>query len=234
MSHPRQIRLMVHGARGKMGARIVALARDDARFNIVAAHDVHDSAQADRLAPGSIDVLIDFSSDHGARRAATLARTLRCALLVGTTGLSQDSLDFIEQSARWVPVMVAANTSLGVAVLNHLAAEAARLLGSEFNIDLIESHHTAKRDAPSGTALRLAQALRDRAGIELPRQRIHSLRAGDIVGEHLIQFAGPGEILCISHQATNRDLFVRGALRAAAWLCGKPPGRYTIEQSLGL
>ncbi|MCI0674357.1 MAG: hypothetical protein L0Y42_01120, partial [Phycisphaerales bacterium] len=112
MSHPRQIRLMVHGARGKMGARIVALARDDARFNIVAAHDVHDSAQADRLAHGSIDVLIDFSSDHGARRAATLARTLRCALLVGTTGLSQDSLDFIEQSARWVPVMVAANTSL--------------------------------------------------------------------------------------------------------------------------
>jgi 4-hydroxy-tetrahydrodipicolinate reductase len=226
---------MVHGARGKMGARLVAVARDDnARFNVVAAHDVHDSEQADRLAPGSVDVLIDFSSDQGARRAASVARSLRCALLVGTTGLSQDSLDFIEQAARSVAVMVAANTSLGVAVLNHLSAEAARLLGPEFSIDVIEAHHTAKRDAPSGTALRLTQALRDRAGVEVPRERVHSVRAGDIIGEHSIQFAGPGEILCISHSATNRDLFVRGALRAAAWLCGKPAGRYTIEQSLGL
>lgn len=234
MSAASAIRLLVHGARGRMGTRIAALARDDARFKLVAAHDIEDRAQADAIAPSAFDAIIDFSSSEGALHAAELAIKHRAALVVGTTGLSSNFLEFIEVAARSTPVMIAANTSLGVAVLNHLAAEAARLLGSDFDVDLIEAHHAMKRDAPSGTALRLRDALRHEADVELPDERIHSIRAGDIIGEHTIQFSGPGEKIKIFHSATNRDLFARGALRAAAWLRGKPPGRYTIEQSFGL
>ena len=234
MTQGHTIALFVNGARGRMGARIVEAARQDARFRVVAAHDRDDIDAANRVPVGTVDALIDFSSDQGAQRAAELARTHRAALVVGTTGLSANSLAAIELSARSVPVMVAPNTSLGVAVMKHLVLEAARLLGREFDVDLFEAHHAAKRDQPSGTALRLVQALRDKAGVELPEARVHCIRAGDITGEHQVQFSGSGEILRISHSATNRDLFVRGALRAAAWLHGKSAGRYTIEQSLGL
>ena len=129
--------------------------------------------------------------------------------------------------------MIAPNTSLGVAVLNHLAAVAAGLLGTRYGVNLIEAHHTGKRDAPSGTALRIADTLR-RAGAELPAESIHAIRSGDVVGEHTVEFAGGGERIRICHMATSRDLFARGALEAAAWLHGRPPGRYTIEQALGL
>jgi 4-hydroxy-tetrahydrodipicolinate reductase len=228
------IRLLVHGAKGRMGARICALARDDSRFNLVAAIDRDDHAQADALRERSIDSIIDFSSEEGAPHAVKLALRHHAALLVGTTGLSSQALATIASAASSVPVMVAANTSLGVAVLNHLIAEAARLLGPAFNIDLIEHHHTAKKDAPSGTALRLVQTLKDKAGVVLPAERVHAVRAGDIIGDHVIEFAGPGERIRVGHFATTRDVFVHGALRAAAWLAGKPAGRYTIEQSLGL
>jgi 4-hydroxy-tetrahydrodipicolinate reductase len=228
------IRLLINGARGRMGARIEALARQDARFSVIAAVDRDDVDRALALEPGSIDAIIDFSSNEGAASAATLATRHGAALLVGTTGLSDASRDAVQAAARAVPAMIAPNTSLGVAVLGHLIAEAARLLGPEFNIDLIESHHAMKRDAPSGTALRLAQALKDRASIELGEHQIHCIRAGDIIGEHALQFAGPGERITISHSATSRDLFARGALRAAAWLAGQPPGLHTIEQSLEL
>jgi 4-hydroxy-tetrahydrodipicolinate reductase len=226
------VRLLVHGSQGRMGARIAALAREDARFDLIAAHDREDSAQSDSLAVGLIDAIIDFTSDEGAQRAAELAQKHRAALLVGTTGLSAKTIEILGKSARYAPVMIAPNTSLGVAVMNHLIAEAARLVGADFHIDLIESHHIMKRDAPSGTALRLKQTLRDKLGIDLPDDRIHCLRAGDIIGEHTMQFSGPGEIIKISHTATNRDLFVRGALRAIAWLHGRTPGMYTVEQSL--
>ncbi len=231
-SHP--IRLLVHGARGKMGARIVDLARQDVRFNVVAAHDVDDAAQADAIAVGSIDAVIDFSSTQGARHATELALKHRAALLIGTTGLPSDFVEFSGLAARSIPVMIAPNTSLGVAVLAHLAAEAARLLGNDFDIQLIDDHHAAKRDAPSGTALRLRDALRQKTGVELPLERIKSIRQGDTIGRHTIIFSGPEENLEILHSATSRDLFARGALRAAVWLHGKAPGRYTVEQSFGL
>ena len=234
MSQPRPVRLLINGARGKMGARIHALAREDQRFIIIAAIDRDDSAQADSLPPQSIDAIIDFSSEPGALRAAQLAKAHQAALLVGTTGLPGSAIDQLNALAKHVPVMIAPNTSLGVAVLNHLIAEAARLLGPEFNIDMVEAHHTMKRDAPSGTALRLVQTLEARAGVKLAPDRIHCIRAGDIIGEHTLQFAGPGERITIAHAASSRDLFARGALRAAAWLAGKPAGPYSIEQSLGI
>jgi 4-hydroxy-tetrahydrodipicolinate reductase len=118
--------------------------------------------------------------------------------------------------------------------MSHLAGEAARRLGEAFDIDIIEAHHAQKRDAPSGTALRLSAAISARAGRDVPAERTHAIRAGDIVGEHTILFSGPGENLSISHAARDRDVFAAGALHAAAWLAGRAPGRYTMEDALGL
>ena len=237
------VRLLINGARGRMGALLAGLARDDSRYVIAAQRDVndHDHASGGPLAPGpAIDVVIDFSSDVGVRDACRLAREHHAALLVGSTGLSAQTMALLDETARSVAVLPAPNTSLGVAVLALLAGEAARLLGPSFDIDIIETHHTMKKDAPSGTALRLAKAIEQRSAARgggttpFPSQRIHSIRAGDVVGEHIVHFAGPGERLTLTHTATSRELFARGALQAALFLAGKPPGRYTIEQALGI
>ncbi len=227
------IRLAVHGAAGRMGARTCTLSRDDPRFQLVSEIDQKsNTGTAD--ADTSIDAVIDFSADEGARCAVALALEHGAALMVGTTGLSRQTLSSIEVAAQEIPTMIAPNTSAGVAVMTHLVAEAARLLGPDYDIDLIEVHHIAKRDAPSGTALRIAETMRRRAGIDLPADRIHPVRAGDVIGEHTVEFFSAGERIRIAHLATSRDLFARGALDAAAWLHGRKPGRYTIEQSLGL
>ncbi len=225
------IRLLVHGASGRMGTRICELAERDERFVIAARIDAANARSAHGDAPIACDVVIDFTSDAGAQEACEYARSSRAALLVGSTGLSQETLKKLGFCAESIPVMVAPNTSLGVAVVNHLIAEAHRLLGCDFDIDIVDTHHNQKRDAPSGTALRLAKTLRE-AGAHLPDERIHALRAGDVIGDHSVEFAGPGERIKIFHQATNRDLFARGALRAATWLVGRAPGMYTIEDSL--
>ena len=228
------IHLAVHGALGRMGARVCTLARDDPRFDLVTQIDQKGNGADGSNAAARVDVVIDFSTDEGARGAVEYALRHDAALMIGTTGLLRQTLSVIEVAAQTTAVMVAPNTSAGVAVLNYIAAEAARLLGPAFSIDLVEVHHAAKRDAPSGTALRIAETLRRRAGVELPAERIHALRAGDVVGEHTVEIIGNGERLRLAHIATNRDLFARGALDAAAWLHGRPPGQYTIEQALGL
>jgi 4-hydroxy-tetrahydrodipicolinate reductase len=234
MTDTRSICLLIHGARGRMGARISALAATDRRFCVVGEHDVDDRERDEAHPSGSVDVIIDFSSDSGAQHALALAQRLSCALLIGTTGLSPATQAAVDAASRMVAVMVAANTSRGVAVVNHLIAQAARLLGPAYGIDLVESHHSGKKDAPSGTALRMVKALKDHASVDVPADRIQSIRAGDIIGEHMMSFTGPGERVQIAHIATSRDVFALGALQAAAWLAGKPAGRYTIEQSLGL
>lgn len=216
-----------------MGSRLCALVANDARFELVAAIDRADPepVQTDALA---LDAIIDFSSDAGAREAAALARRHRAALLVGTTGLSDETKQIVMALADTAAVMIAPNTSLGVAVMSHLVAEAARLLGSRYDIDVIETHHAMKKDAPSGTALRLVKALEEKGGRAIASDRVHVLRAGDVIGEHTVQFAGPGEKISITHSATSRDLFVLGALDAAAWLARQKPGRYVVEQAMGL
>jgi 4-hydroxy-tetrahydrodipicolinate reductase len=216
-----------------MGARVCTLARDDPRFGLVAQIDLESNTEAVTEGDAPVDVVIDFSSDEGARNAMRIASEHGAAVLVGTTGLSRQTLSVIEVAARTHPVMIAPNTSLGVAVMNHLAAVAAGLLGDRYTVNLVETHHTRKLDAPSGTALRIADTLR-RAGARLPDDHVHAIRSGDVVGEHTVEFAGGDERIRITHQAGSRDLFVRGALEAAAWLHGRPPGRYFIEQALGL
>lgn len=230
----RPVRVVMHGARGRMGARILACAADDPAFRVVAALD-HGDAAAWRAARGGhrrADVVVDFSSDAGAREAALVASEEPCPLLVGTTGLTAETMAALERAAERAAVMVAPNTSLGVAVARRLVADAARMLGRGWDADIIEWHHHHKKDAPSGTALALADAAAS-GGHPIPRQRIAAVRAGDIIGEHVVMFAGPGEILEVRHRATTRDVFALGALRLAAWLAERPAGMHSIESWLG-
>lgn len=234
------INLVVVGAAGRMGARLCALANDDERFELVG--EIDENTSENTLAKPTerpndhpknrIDAIIDFSSDAGARKAAQYAIEHEAALLICTTALLPQTHDIIEVASRKVPAMIASNTSFGVAVLIKLVTEAARLLGSDFHVNLTEIHHVFKKDAPSGTALRIAESLRKQAGVKLAEDQIHSLRSGDVIGEHIVEFGGPGERIKIEHLATNRDLFACGALKLTHWLTQQPPGMYTVEQAI--
>lgn len=241
--------VIVHGATGRMGARIIALSLLDPSVRIVGAADAFDSPRigGESGAPGVTiktaknlsetgvlaRVVVDFSSDEGARAAADLAVAIGAALLIGTTGLSDRTRERLRAAAREVAVVVAPNTSLGVAVVSNLARDAARALGPAFECSIVEAHHSRKKDAPSGTALRLAAAVRS-AGHALRDDQVVAIRGGDVVGEHTVRFAGPGEYIEITHRATSRDLFAIGAIHAAKWLDGKPAGEYSIEDALGM
>jgi 4-hydroxy-tetrahydrodipicolinate reductase len=225
-------RIALIGASGRMGMRIDALAHADAEATI-ALRLGHSAVCAPAPEPGAIDVVVDFSSESGTRAAMQLAQGTGAALLVGTTGLSAEILQELTSLARRQAVLIAPNTSLGVAVTRKLARLAAELLGpAGWSVDIVESHHDRKKDAPSGTALALAGAL-DAGGMAVPGDRIHAIRAGDTVGEHEIRFAGPSERIHLVHQAVSRDLFAAGALRAAKWLHGRPAGSYTMDELLG-
>ncbi len=235
MSAP--VRVLIHGASGRMGQTLLRLAaeRDDL---IIAAAVAPPSADAallgqpfhplDRIesAP-DFDVAIDFSLPAGLDAILSLCAARGAALVSGTTGLAPQQLVMLRSAAKHVPVLWAANFSLGVAVLEDLVERAAAALHA-WDCDILESHHTRKLDAPSGTALALGAAA-TRGGAE---PRYASLRAGDIVGEHLVQFAGQGERIELIHRATNRDIFARGALHAAVRLAGRAPGSYRLRDLL--
>ena len=218
-------RLVIPGPTGRMGRRLIALAEADEWFEIVATPG-RDGAV------GGIggDVLIDFTLPGGLPRWVAACRESGMGLMCGTTGLDDEQAELLDELAREVPVLHATNTSLGIAVLNKLAADAARLLGDAYGIEVVETHHRHKKDAPSGTAATLAATLKDATGRDaIPT---HSLRIGDVVGEHTVHLAADGERLALTHQATTRDTFAHGALRCARWLQGKPAGRYTVDDVL--
>jgi 4-hydroxy-tetrahydrodipicolinate reductase len=244
--------IIVFGARGRMGMRIAALGAGDGSFVVGA---LVDRAPGEPASAGSragdgtamvvqtadsieknavlCDVVIDFSSDAGAAQSLALARRLDAALLVGTTALMPATMDELRRASASTAVLVSPNTSLGVAVLSVLVKQACRMLGAEYHASIVEAHHAAKKDAPSGTALRLAASARE-AGHTLRDDQIVAIRGGDVVGEHTVRLAGPGEYIELTHRATTRDLFARGALRCAAWLKGKPAGWYTMQDVVGL
>lgn len=260
MSNPKvnqPVRILVFGALGRMGTRIGELASHDRRFELLAgitrsapsapSTSAHPSSTQHRSAwaghaplktPENIgdfrnhaNVVIDFSSDVGTREALRAAVDLRVGLLVGTTALSDATIQLLRDAARSIPVLVAPNTSLGVAVVARIAKVAAHALGNAFDCSIVEAHHNQKKDAPSGTALRIARAVRE-AGAKLPDDQILAMRGGDVVGEHTLRFAGTGEYIEITHRATTRDLFARGALHAAHWLARQTAGWYTIEDTI--
>ena len=233
------IRLLIHGATGRMGQALLWLAAQaPADFTVVAAvsrkpsqrvvDGVPQFAAAELNGVPAFDVAVDFSQPEAfdAVLAACVAR--KAAFVSGTTGLSDAQRVALDEAARVIPVLWASNFSVGVAVLADAVARASRALPG-WDCDIVEAHHAGKRDAPSGTALSLGEAAT--AGGATPRYA--SLRAGDIVGEHTVQFSGMGERVEFIHRATTRDVFAHGALQAAEWLAARAPGRYRMADLLG-
>ncbi|MCL7713660.1 4-hydroxy-tetrahydrodipicolinate reductase [Stenotrophomonas mori] len=233
------VRVVIHGASGRMGQALLRLAADDPALQVVAA--VVRRAPAQRVIDGvphfaaselsgvpAFDAAIDFSLPDGFDPVLALCLARGAALVSGTTGLDAAQQAALAAAAQRIPLTWATNFSLGVAVLAELVERAAASLPG-WDCDIVESHHVHKQDAPSGTALTLGEAARQ-GGAEA---RYASLRAGDIVGEHLVQFSGLGERLELVHRAGNRDIFARGALHVARQLPGRPPGHYRVRDLVG-
>ena len=228
---PEPLKIAVLGATGRTGSRVAALAATDPRFQLVARVDRARAAEFEDES-GSVRAAVDFTTpDACVRFAAACART-KTAFVTGTTGLTVVQRAQLAAAAKKVPVFAAPNFSRGVTLMLHLASEAARRLPG-YDAAIVETHHKGKKDAPSGTALRLAQAVREGRGDEadVPTS---SLRLADVVGEHALTFAGLGERLTLEHRAESRDVFARAALEAAAWVAGKKPGLYDMLDLLGL
>jgi 4-hydroxy-tetrahydrodipicolinate reductase len=182
-------------------------------------------------------VAVDFSSPAAAAGNLRACRAQRTPLLLGTTGFGSTLEADFAAAAGEIPLLVASNTSLGVALLAELVRQAAATLPAQFRISIQESHHAAKRDAPSGTALTLAaaaRAARSAATQAAADIGIESIREGEIVGEHVVRFSGPAEELTLAHKASDRALFAQGALSAALWLSSQPPGRYSMRDVLAM
>jgi len=204
-----------------------------------------------RPGKGSADVWIDFSAPAATMANVQAAAACGAAMVVGTTGLSPTDKEKIGVATKMIPVVLAPNMSVGVNVMLKLVAEAARLLGPSYDLEIVETHHRAKRDAPSGTALRLAEVLAEATGRDLDKTAryerhgdigprtdaeigIQTLRGGDVVGDHTVFFFGPNDRIEITHRASSREMFASGAVRAALWLAGKPAGLYDMRDVLGL
>ena len=229
---PQPVRVALVGAHGRMGRRIeeLAIARTDLRIVERIARIAAGNAPSHDA--GTVDVVVDFSSAEGTARAIAAARERGAALLVGTTGLPSTVMQELRDLSATHAVLIAPNTSLGVAVFRHLARRAAELLGpAGWSVDLVESHHDRKKDAPSGTALAIARSIEE-GGLAVEPGRIHAIRAGDTIGEHEVRLAGAGERIHLMHQAVTRDLFAEGALRAARWLSGRAAGLYGMDDVL--
>lgn len=231
-------RLLIHGSTGRMGQALLRLAagRDDVTVVAAVSRQAPPQRVVDGIAhfasselhgaPG-FDVAVDFSLPEGFDGIRELCEKRGAALVSGTTGLDGAQRAALEATAARIPVLWSANFSLGVAVLGELVERAAAALAG-WDCDIVESHHVHKKDAPSGTALALGQC----AELGGATPRYASLRAGDIVGEHFVQFTTFGERIELNHRATNRDIFARGALHAAAKLAGRPPRLYRLRDLL--
>jgi len=226
----RKLRVALIGSAGRMGQTIVDLAKRDPNLEIAAQCDLGDAIEP---AMKHSDVAIDFSNADAADEICRAALQQRQPLVIGTTGHSPEQRRAIEKTAEALPIVFASNFSVGVNTLFWLTRKTAELLGPEFNLEIIETHHVKKKDAPSGTAKTLAEILKRarKSDKEIPTQ---SVREGDVVGEHTVIFAEPSERLELTHRADSREIFAKGALRAAQWVVGKPPGLYSMQDVLGL
>ncbi len=266
---PNPLSLLVNGVCGRMGFRVVHLAAEDHRFQVAAGleHQGHPKHGLDlghvmglpKLegiaishhwpAGRTIDVVIDVSSPDGTATLLPMCRVDRIPMIVATTGHTVEQMSNLKEAAHDMPLLVAANLSLGMNLLMKLVAQAASSLRKQdFDIEIIERHHRFKKDSPSGTALRLSQIIQEqvgdvpvrhgREGIVGERSKqeigIHAIRAGDHVGDHTVLFSTLGETLELQHKASSRDAFAKGALEAAAFLVSKGPGWYTMSDVLGL
>jgi 4-hydroxy-tetrahydrodipicolinate reductase len=242
------LRIIIVGARGRMGQALIKCLPQHAGLQLAAQID-----QGDDLAvalPGG-DVVIDFSAHANTVAVAALCAQNKKPLVIGTTGHTDTDTYEIKLLKAKIPIVWASNFSTGVNTLFWLTRKAAEILGTDFDLEVVEMHHRLKKDAPSGTAKSLAEILAEvrrfklaevarhgRAGVVGERTGseigVHSIRGGDVVGDHTVIFAGPGERLELTHRASSRDTFANGALRAARWVAEKKPGLYDMQDVLGL
>ncbi len=263
--------LAVNGAAGRMGRQLLAAIaeRDDA--NLVGATDAPGQAcigvDASVLSGGAetgvvvvddmkslsdtTEVVIDFTSPKVSLAVLQAVKEANQSVVIGTTGFKPEELDQLKSYAESVPVMFAPNYSVGVTVTLDLIAKAAKALGDDYDVEIIEAHHRHKVDAPSGTAVKMGEVVADALGRDLAECAVYgregitgardtktigfeTIRAGDIIGEHTVLYAGNGERIEVTHKATDRMTFARGAVRAAVWLSDQPPGLYDMRDVLGL
>jgi len=240
-------RIGIVGSEGRMGQAIAAILPE---LGHELAGGVDKGGDVARLADAS-DVLVDFSSPGSLEANLHAAIGAGIPLVIGTTGLEERHHRAIDDTARAVPILQTGNTSLGITLLSHLVQEAAARLGEDWDIEIVEMHHRHKVDAPSGTALLLGEAAARGRGVELAERResgrdghtgerapgaigFAALRGGTVAGEHSVIIAGAQERLTFSHSAEDRSIFARGAARAAEWLIGRDPGRYSMRDVLQL
>jgi 4-hydroxy-tetrahydrodipicolinate reductase len=234
------IKLGIAGVCGKMGRRIFELASHNKDFEVALALEKRGTPEIGRelgrikisSSPDGIflvDVFVDFTLPEASQINLDYAARYKKAVVLGTTGFNDEQLKKIEEVAKVVPIVFSPNMSVGVNVLFSLLPEIAKRLGPDYSIEIVEAHHRAKKDAPSGTAKKFAQVLSEVAKREIPT---HSIRLGDIVGDHTIVFCGNSERIEIKHQAHSRDLFALGALKAAKWVANKPAGLYSMQDVL--
>jgi 4-hydroxy-tetrahydrodipicolinate reductase len=265
------VKVVVAGAGGRMGGRLVSLIKESSDLQLVGAverkghttigADAGDVAGCGRIGVAvtdnltalaeRADVLIDFTAPDVSLAHMAIMAAYRKTIVIGTTGLSAKQLAELQKLAKQIPCVFSPNMSVGVNVILKVLAQMARTFGEDYDIEVIEAHHRLKKDAPSGTALKMAQVLADATGKDLDkvaaygrkgmigeRKRgeigIQVIRAGDIVGDHTVLFGGPGERIEVTHRAHSRDTFARGALRAARWVVTRPPGLYDMHDVLGL
>jgi 4-hydroxy-tetrahydrodipicolinate reductase len=263
--------IIVCGVGGRMGGAVVRAFQPSANFKLVAAIDKPGSSRlgkdageivsagnlgipiTDKLDPvrRANTVIIDFTHPEASLGFLQIAAKNSTPIVIATTGFDSKQLAEIKRLSRRTPTLLSANTSLGINVLVGLLGQAAKMLGDDYDVEIIEAHHRFKKDAPSGTALALGRAVADALKRDLDKVGVNgrkgiigergkkeiallSVRAGDIVGEHTVIFGGIGERLEFIHRAHSRDTFARGALRAAAWLAKRKPGLYSMRDVLGL
>lgn len=265
------IRITVAGAAGRMGGRIVDMVHQNPGCELAGAfeHPEHENIGKDagsiagigelgvRIA-GSLDeaitgsdVLIDFTQPESTLQNMRGTSEKGVATVIGTTGIPEEGVAEIKALAGKIPCVMAPNMSVGVNVMFKIAGEMAKILGNDYDMEILEAHHRLKKDAPSGTAMHLGQILADAVGRDLEKVGVYgrkgmigertdeeigiqTWRAGDIAGEHTVMFGGIGERLELVHRAHNRDNFARGAVRAAFWITGQPAGLYDMQDVLGL
>lgn len=266
------LRVVIPGAMGRMGQALTRYVHRHEGVELYGATERHDhpdiAADVGGLILGrNIDIklendlrnaiiaanaIIDFTRPDASVWHAEMAARYGIPIVIGTTGCSPEQLDKIRSYAAEVPIVLAPNMSIGVNLLFHLAERVAATLGDDYDVEIVEKHHRKKVDAPSGTALRLADTVARQWGCEEPaavfdhgrhgahnereygRIGLHAVRGGDIVGDHDLHFIGEGEMLTLAHRATSRDNFVKGAIKAAFWLQKREPGHYDMADVLGL
>jgi len=247
----KMIRIVISGISGKMGKRIGVLASQDKELEIIGGLEqqgnesigrdigevlgiqkLNKKVEADfNKVIGQCDVLIEFTSPSATLDHLDMAVKNKKAAVIGTTGFSQDQVSKVKEASSKIPIVFSPNMSIGANLLFRITEDVARSLGNDYEIEIVEAHHSQKKDAPSGTAKRLSEAISKVRG---KTPTVHSIRLGDITGDHTVIFAGKGERIELTHRAHSRDAFAKGALDAARFLIGKKPGLYTMNDVIGV